>query len=135
MHFIAAPGAALGQTIQITFADQVVGYDIEGNYFDGATSIDAVTSQGVTGTTWTYTRTTTVANAMMMYFGVRAGGGTGLAITNANQLSSGATGTGGSDFEFVTGFEPAPTPTTYDAIITAAASGSIITGSVVVKST
>lgn len=135
MHFIAAPGAALGQTIQITFADPVVAFDIEGNYFDGATSIEAVTSQGVTGTTWTYTRATAVANAMMFYFGVRAGGGTGLAITNANQLSSGATGTGGSDFEFVTGFEPAPTPTTYDAIITAAASGSIITGSVVVKST
>ena len=70
----------------------------------------------------------------MMYFVVRAGGDVGLAITNALQLSSDSTGTSGTDFEWGTGWETAATPGPYDLTATAAASGSMVVGSVIINS-
>jgi len=135
VHFVLSPGAAANQTIQVSTAAGLTSIVVHAYYLDGAKSVSPVGSSGVTGATLTHTRTSTATNALMIYFAARSAGGTGLTITNALSLASGATGTTATDVEVATGWETAPTAATYDVTATAAASGSLLVGSVIVGST
>lgn len=134
-HYIAASGTAT-QTIQVTSAASSNGIRVVVLEIQGAASLGATAHIGATTTTRTPSVLTTAINGIVIYAGYKSNStGETLSVADATVLDVGNTGAASStDTACLVAWELAPAIATYDATITALASGAFGASALELKS-